>query len=481
MHITDLDSLKQQFEQINSSLFGAGVNAFNRLGLEKISSSYRILNYNYTLDTELIKKEVEIFPSYPKKCRKYFSRRRRNATTILDDPRIQKYLRQFPDPAILVYKPSEKMEEIVKENNWKLIANSTDFGKNTLENKSKFREILKNIGVPPSPGKTTSVQQLHYGRLMNKYGLPLVMQHPTRGGGKGTFFINNKQDFDNALEKITSSKPAENVIISQYIDGPSPSTTGCATKGGILSVNLQHQLLDIPQLYQSDKGAGLFCGHDWSASDFPEEINRQANEYTEKVGQYLRKQGYKGIFGLDFVLDKRKKQLYVTECNPRLLGSYPVMNMVQMLNQEPLLLAFHVLEFLNIDYSIDPARINDQLRQKKTGAQMILHNLTERQTKNHAEVAPGVYELKNSRLHYKRAGYDLEHLKNKEEFLITDGVPFKKTRLNPQQRICRLLTMDQVMDDSDHRQLNPRAREIAEKVYQSFDIRPSKLHRLTCR
>jgi len=56
--------------------------------------------------------------------------------------------------------------------------------------------------------------------------------------------------------------------------------------------------------------------------------------------------GYKGIFGLDFVLDEKTNKLYIIECNPRLLGSFPTLNMVQLLNNEPLILAFHILEFL---------------------------------------------------------------------------------------------------------------------------------------
>jgi len=75
--------------------------------------------------------------------------------------------------------------------------------------------------------------------------------------------------------------------------------------------------------------------------------------------------GYKGIFGLDFVLDEEDRKLYVVECNPRLVASYPTLNMAQLLNNEPSILAFHVLEFLNIDYEINLEEINRLMRQKK--------------------------------------------------------------------------------------------------------------------
>ncbi|MFP4616855.1 MAG: ATP-grasp domain-containing protein [Candidatus Paceibacterota bacterium] len=486
MFITDLRSLKDQFKEIETPIFGAGVYAFDRLGLESIADPYRILALRYSLDTELIEKDIEMISLEKGMGVKHIDRPR-NATTVLGHQDTKKYLEKFKKLAIFVYKPSSKMEQMAEENGWTLIANSVNFGKKTLENKIEFRKILEQINVPATPGKTTTLHDINYDELVDQYGLPFVIQHPTRGGGKGTFFINQKIDLDEAIDKIDSrwddkdervKKPPEEVVISKYIDGPSPSVTGCITKYGILSTDLQHQVLDIPELYHPAKGSGLFCGHDWTASRFSEEINRQANEYTRKVGEYFKEQGYKGIFGLDFVLDSKQGQLYLTECNPRMVGAYPVLNMSQLLNDEPPLLAFHVLEFLNVDYEIDLDDINRQIRQEKTGAQMILHNLTQKWARNHYELKAGVYRLEGEKLRYLRPGYDLKHLEDKGEFILADGVPLKGSHFSPNRRICRILTLDQVLDDTNYKQLNPWAKKVTETVYQNFDIKPIKFVKL---
>ena len=486
MIIKDLKTLKELFKRIKTPIFGAGVYAFNRLGLEDILPDYIIMALRYSLDTKLIEKDINIL-SLEKGMGTKHIKEPRNATTVIRHPKIKKYISELnlnENPAFLVYKPSTKMERICEKNNWKLLSNPTKFGKDMFEDKTKFRRILQEIEVPIPPGKISSLEKLHYGHLMNKYGLPFVIQHPTKGGGKGTFFINSQEDFNNAFKKLETTHDEENdkevtpptqVIVNKFIQGPSPSLTACVTKDGILSTNLQHQVLDMPQLYNLEKGFGLFCGHDWTGSNFDEEISQQAYEYTEKIGNYFKKLGYKGIFGLDFILDEKTKKLYTIECNPRLLGSYPTLNMAQLLNNEPPLLAFHVLEFINTDYQVDIEQVNKIIRQKKIGAQMILHNLTGHWSKNKKELKAGIYKLENNKLKYLRTGYDLKHLKDKEEFLLADGVPFKKSHFSPNRRLCRILTLNSVLDSSDYRILSPWAKQVAEIVYKAFSIKPVKL------
>lgn len=488
MIVKNLQTLKELFQQIKTPIFGVGVYAFHRLGLEDIVSKYRILALRYSLDTKLIEENIRVFSLEKGMGTKHINEPRNATTMIARSQRIKKYLDKFENPALLVYKPSSKMESACQENNWLLMANPTSFGKELFENKIKFRKILQEIEVSVPAGKISSIDKLHYGHLMNKYGLPFVIQHPTRGGGKGTFFIHNQEDFKETLLKLKEEwdelgekkiVPPTEVIVAKFIQGYSPSITGCVTKHGILSTNPQHQILDIPELYNPEKGSGLFCGHDWTSSRFSEKVCQQAYEYVEKIGQYFKQQGYRGIFGLDFVLSKKTEKLYVVECNPRIVASYPTLNMVQLLNNEPLILAFHVLEFLNpaenhgtsTDYQIEIEEINRLMRQEKTGAQMIVRNLTEHWARNHKQVKAGVYKLRKNKLKYLRPGYDLKHLKDKEEFILTDGVSLKRSHFSPNRRLCRILTLEQVLD-LDYKELNPWAKEVAKTVYQAFDMRP---------
>jgi len=481
MIIQDLSSQKEFFKNIKTPIFGAGVFAFNRLGLEDIAVDYRLLCLRYSLDTALIEKDLEVFSLEKGMATKHI-REPRNATTVIKLPQTARYLKKFKKPAIVVYKSSSKMEQICRDNDWILIAPPVKFGKDLFENKIKFRMILQQLGIAAPEGAIKKVKDLHYGQLLNAYGLPFVIQHPGRGGGKGTFFIHNKDDFETALKKlkfrITDDEEIEpdrvkQVIVAKFISGPSPSIAGCATRHGIISTCPQYQILDIPQLFNSKKGSGLFCGHDWTASKFSDNILKQAYDYVEKVGSYFQSQGYKGIFGLDFVMDENSQKLYVVEANPRLIGQFPTLSMAQSLNKEPSLLGFHVLEYLNADYQIDLAKINQSMRQQKQGAHMFMHNLTERWTLNYTAIKPGIYKLNNEHIKYQRAGYKLQHLKDQDEFLVTEGVPIKKSHFSPNRRLCRILTLQKVL--KKHNQLTPWAYQIISSVYQALKIKPVRL------
>ena len=193
MTVKNLKTLKELFQQIKTPIFGVGVYAFHRLGLENIVSKYRILALRYSLDTKLIEKDIKVL-SLEKGMGTKHIREPRNATTIITrSQKVKKYLDKFENPALLVYKPSKRMERVCQENDWQLLANPTFFGKKLFENKIKFRKILQKFDVSVPIGKIASIDKLHYGHLINKYGLPFVVQHPTRGGGKGTFFIHNQE------------------------------------------------------------------------------------------------------------------------------------------------------------------------------------------------------------------------------------------------------------------------------------------------
>lgn len=489
MLIHDLNSLKEYFkEHVKTPVFGAGVYAFHRLGIEDVIPNYQILALRHSLDTELIEKDIKVL-SLEKGMGTKHIRESRNATTIIRHPKTYKYLSRYSAPALIVYKSSSRMEKTCQKNNWNLIAPPVKFGKNLFEDKIKFRRILEEIGVSVPPGKITPVDKLHYGHLMNRYGLPFVIQHPTKGGGKGTFFISNQEDFKKAFGKLSKGifeeedieqkkeyTPPEEVIVAKFVEGPSPSITGCVTRHGILSTNPQIQILDMPQLYNPAKGSGLFCGHDWSYS-LPQEIESQAYDIVEKVGRYFAAKEYKGIFGIDFVMNEREKKLYVTECNPRLLGSFPTLTMLQVHNNEPPILAFHILEFLNADYELDISKVNMLMRKEKKGSQMIMHNLSRKWSRNYNEVGAGIYRLdKKGNAIFIRSGYALKHLKKKDEFLIAEGLLAKGSHFSPNRRLCRIITLNGALDN--YKNLNPWAHEVVEEVYGKFNLKPIKFIKL---
>lgn len=476
MIIQDLKTLKKFFKRkVKRPIFGVCVYAFDRLGPEEFIPQYQLLALRYSPDTELIEKDLPVL-SLEKGRGIYHLDVPRNSTSVLAHPKTQEYLKKFEQPLILPYKASGKMMAMAEEKDWIIAANPLSLGKEFLENKLKFRMILEKIGVAVPPGEICHWRSLDFEKSVQNYGLPFVIQHPLSGGGKGNFAIKNQADFRRtlkALAELNKRIGGEEVLVAKFIRGSSPSLTGCVTKFGVLSTSLQYQILGPNELYNKLDCFGLFCGHDWTTSDFEKEIELQAYEIVGKVGRYFQKLGYKGIFGLDFVFDEEDKKLYVVECNPRLLGSFPVITMAQIRNAEPPILGFHLLEFLGVDYQLDVDRVNRAMRVRRKGSQMILHNLERGYAETTEEIKAGVYGFRNGRIKFLRPGYKLAHLRNDDEFLVTGGVPMKGSYFSPNRRLVRILTLKQVLADGKY--LNSWAKKVVRVVYNSLGVKPIRL------
>src|SRR3989344_5792404 len=308
--IYDLPSLKNFFQSTSlPPIFGVGVYALERLGLEEIVPNYKLLALRYSDDTRLIEHNLDVW-SLEKGMGTRHINAPRNSATLLAHERTRAYLTQFNHPALILYKSSPAIERAAQQHGWTLVGIPSRFGKDLFENKVLFRATLEELGLPSPPGELCTLGQLDFTKAQQRFGLPFVLQHPKRGGGKGTFFIRSNHDWDNALAQL---KAYENegrvildgaretqIIVARYITGPSISITGCVTRHGILSTSPQYQIIDAHDLYDPRKGSRLFCGHDWTSSQFSPSVESQIYDAVEKVGNHLASKGYKGIFGLDF-------------------------------------------------------------------------------------------------------------------------------------------------------------------------------------
>lgn len=483
MIIKDLFTLRRFFKKIKFPIFGVGVYAFNRLGPEGFLDNYRILSLYHSKETELIKKDLPVFCLEEKIGKRLTPK---NSSTLLSHPETQRYIQKHcPDypPVILAYRSFKAMEKLAKRNKWRIAVAPYFFGKRLFENKIRFRRILQKIGIPVPSGRIVPLplKNSHFYHFKKEFGLPFVIQYPTKGGGKGTFFIREETEFKKVREVLNSyfkdskDKSLPQIIVAEYIKGPSPSITGCVTKFGILSTRPQYQICDISLLYSREATSGLFCGHDWSSSVFSKRILSQAKQIVEKVGNYFKRFHYQGIFGLDFVLDKKEERLYVTECNPRLLGSFPTLTMIQLEKGEPPIIGFHLLEYLAVPYEIDIKKINSQLWEKKEGAQMILHSPFNKKAIIQEELEAGIYQRTSNKqgttgLDFVRPGYNFSHLKNKKEFLFTEGLLKRKSLVQPYQRLVRIITKGRVLNENLD-DILPETKSLIKLVFKKLNVK----------
>lgn len=403
------------------------------LGLEDIFP-YKIISFDDHPIRQLIKTNTFSLLDSTTEAPK-----RRSTSVLLKHPQTQKFINSFNQyqPNILTYKPSPSLEKICEKNNWKLLANRSQINRE-FEHKIKFAQHLEKLQLPQPEYEIKKLNEIDYKYFEKKFGPEFFVQFPRGFAGSTTFLIKSQDE----LDKIKADFLDYPTKISRKIDGPTYTLNGCIINQTVNQDNIIiqrpfYQITDIPELNSSPGGTcGNIYNHDLRV------IKNLDQLYTDsiKFGQLLDKHNYRGIFGLDFVIDAQSGQHYFIECNPRLTASIPMITKLQIKNNEVPLLALHIMEFLQLDYQLDNNAIKFIKNNPTVGSQIIFRNTqsepqstpivlesgiyTTNVTAALNRDTPDIYDIKDitlshpDQLEYLRPGKDILDIKKEDEFLI---------------------------------------------------------------
>ena len=477
----DPQSYQHAFAKVNQNLVGVGVTAFNRIGPALIADNYQIICYKQGTDAKALSRLVKV-SSIQDDFYKEGDITSLNTLAILEHPGVQKYLKKFGNnTCIFVYRTSERVSQICQKLGLKVIANPHDI-RDKYEDKDQFFRIGRKIGLPMIAGIQLNISDLNeiaYENLTKEIGSKLVFQVVdfSKGGGKGTFFINS---FDQVLafkqavaefKKDKTDRDWQKVNVTKFILGPSPSITGCATRHGILTGPVQTQILDVPGLLMGRDPGGVYQGHDWAYKNYDQDIQNQADKIATTLGEYMYQQGYKGIFGVDLVIDESNNKVYPVECNPRYTGAFPVYSLIQQVYKEIPLDVFQFLEFLDIDYEMDFTAVNKSWKQPKNAAHLTLHNpYYSNWAKTTGDLPAGIFKLENGVLKRVRDGILYQDIEDESEFILTDSPPLLNELVKPGLRVGKLIFKTRVLVKPG--ELSPFASKVIEEVYKGFNFQP---------
>lgn len=258
-------------------------------------------------------------------------------------------LRDMAKYKFIVYKPlhSSGLVDIDR-----FIAN--DISYSCYENKKYFRETFVNT-LPIPNHIFVAIEEFlsadndeQMSSLINLFGVKFVVQDSLNGGGRGTFVISSVQDLAYCKDTLTNEKLGTHVVISQFIEGIERSIQVFVSKQAVIRGPLQQQLVRNPELLNpSGRGGMFFCGGRFLKA-WDEQIEEQLTNIVHMVSLELASKGYKGICGIDFLLDAKGK-LWVLEINARTTGLLPLLN--EQKSQYPLYL-LHILEIARIPYRL---------------------------------------------------------------------------------------------------------------------------------
>ena len=470
--IKDFYSLKEYFRTIERPFFAVNKYPYNPLiGIENFLNKFEILTFLNTKEAEVIAKrhKVSFFMEgkvrgnmqaedfhYTKSIYSKKGKDENNKTiATLKDVGVINHLNSFKEkPVLLVYRMSKGLVDTLKEHDWTTVGSDYSV-RNKYDNKTEFNNILEEINLPVPPYFILSQEEIEYDNVINSLGDRIVIQFPTSFSGSGTFIIHSKEDFYKtvASERFRKQKQKNalgKIKIAKYINRKlSPVMGVCCTKEGIVYTDLYNQIIDAPEVVRKEKGTGVYCGNEWTSANFSEIIKIQAYTAAEKIGTYLQKnEGYKGYFGLDFILDDDNKILYPIEVNVRLIGSFPVFSMLQEVHRQPLIQAIQILQYLDRDdYVLDVESLNREMKGTMNGSYIHLYSSSSKAVYNKGELEAGIYNVgKGGDIKFSRKAYSLLDLRSEDEFLVSQGVPHRNTKFVDYQTVTDIITKGSFID-----------------------------------
>lgn len=347
------EEIKQFFSQNQEPIYFMSATNFNLMGMDQWVSNFNFISY---------------IDSYNGKYPNLFSPKKIPHDDLSSIESINNYLLKHPDVMAhinankvngkagkaLFLMFDEKTEQLARILGLDVCFPSAQL-RSFLDNKVNTNRIAQKAGVACVPNvlaKVTSYEQLR--DISAELGQDLVIQTPYGDSGHTTFFISNKKEFDVYAEEIL--KESE-VKIMKRINCFGTAIEGCVTQHGTLVAPLMTELVGFKALTPYKGG---WCGNEIYPNAFNEDIRAKALLYTQRFGDQLRQEGYKGYFELDFLIDQDNGEIYLGELNPRVSGVSSLTNHAKFAQTDVPLFLFHLLEWMDIPYEIDVDELSNR-------------------------------------------------------------------------------------------------------------------------
>ncbi|OIO15463.1 hypothetical protein COY59_03965 [Candidatus Gottesmanbacteria bacterium CG_4_10_14_0_8_um_filter_37_24] len=387
------------------------------IGVEEILPNYHIICCNFDPIVPILRKQgAKIFclaEKITEDSLDYFN----NTGRLLENQAVLDYINRHSygtKPKIVFFKPSVKIDILLKRYGFEAIGNRAELNE-SFENKTSFHELI-NKYCPQNaiPSKIGILSKMDYETLADSYGRSLVVQFGHGWAGKTTFFISRKEDFI----KLTSTFPKTKVKIGKKIDGFTVLNNCVIYNKNILISSPAIQLSGISKLHPN---SSVTCGRQWPVKFLSDSQLESIRELSEKIGLLMSEKGFKGFFGLDFIVDRKTGEIFISENNARLTASSGFYAKLELgLKKTPLLL-YHIASFLGIEIPIEPVNGGNI-----SGSQVIFRKEVKIPIIS-SKINYGIYSVNsNTIIKVRKDGYRPYNLK-RDEFIYLKGEGKRKS------------------------------------------------------
>ena len=217
-----------------------------------------------------------------------------------------------------------------------------------------------------------------------------------------------------------------------------------------------------------------YAGSDYAAYRLvPGESRRKIEEFTLKIGEWIAEAGYRGIYGVDFIVHENEP--YALELNPRVLGTTQLMTELEEIHGDaPTTTYWHLAEFLKPGDALDAHQdlLAELGRPDLSGFQLLIRNTSPSRVRIGSSLEPGIYAIQNGKPEFIRRGYRLSDVQDQDEVLVTCSPPAKGTIVEPRGAFCKLEGVSSIYEGGE-KQISPYAREMIDSFTRRLALSPA--------
>lgn len=243
---------------------------------------------------------------------------------------------------ILVLKNSALIEAVCEREHWSLLAPEAKIVEK-FENKITQFQALKDM-VPYPESRISTIAEMYKNK---KLTFPVILQFNRGHSGNSTLFIKSQE----GIKEIYSAYPKREIKISKVIKGKT-YTLNCLVlqKGQVLTGSISEQITGLPR---ATNNINTTVGNDYSS---PWKFSRKNIEAVKKIsvntGKALYNAGYKGLFGIDVIIERDTQNVYFIEVNTHQPASIPFEAKLHRKLRKVPLMAYFILGIMNCKFQI---------------------------------------------------------------------------------------------------------------------------------
>ncbi len=349
--LNGISELRTFFRTNSEPIYFVGPTAFNLLGIDRWVRNFQYIAYYDSWDG----RHPRVFAPENRPYIEFESSEQIN-NYLLRDAEVREYLRRrggVPKVAMVFF--DAETEEICREQGYDLIL-PPDSLRRRLDSKIVTTQLGNEAGAPSVPnvlGRAGSYAELTALAESGGLGADLVVQTPYGDSGKTTFFIAAEPDWDACAGDLRGQQ----LKVMKRINNRAAAVEACITRHGTIVGPFMTDLTGYPELTPYKGG---WCGNDLFPDALSETDRAVAIGHVRKLGDRLAREGYKGFLEVDVLVDTDTGAVYLGELNPRISGVSSMTNVTAGAYADMPLFLFHLLEFMDVDYTIDVAEINER-------------------------------------------------------------------------------------------------------------------------